>query len=158
MSRKQWTVLAIVVVVVSVVIGAGVVVWRQLMPREYKTAISMCPAGATTADLVIYHRSALDGHAEQVTRKQVDCSPGLETRVDRGTHPREPVDQLPLTIIVAQAGGREQTTWLYQLPEAAGFFVQQKGVAGSREDRTWDIPLDDQPTTVDPASLPAAPQ
>ena len=157
MSRKQWTVLAIVVVVVSVVIGAGVVVWRQLMPREYKTAISMCPAGATTTDLVIYHRSALDGHAEQVIRKQVDCT-GLRTAVDRGTHPREPVDQLPLTIIVAQAGGREQTTWLYQLPEAAGFFVQQKGVAGSREDRTWDIPLDDQPTTVDPASLPTAPQ
>jgi len=157
MSRKQWTVLAIIVVVVSVVVGAGVVVWQQLMPREYKTAISFCPDSVEQADLVIYHRSALDGHAEQVSRKQVDCT-ALRTAVDRGTHPHESVDQLPLTVIVARAGGREQTTWIAQLPDAAGFFVQQEGVAGSREDRTWDIPLDDQPTTVDPASLPAAPQ
>jgi len=157
MNRKHWAMLGVVVVVAAVV-AAGAVAWRTWMPREYETAISFCPVGAERADVVMYHRSALDGHVEKVTRTQQECEPGLATAVDSGDHPSEPLGELPLTVIVARAGDKTQTTWLYQLPGAAGFFVQQEGASGSREDRTWDLPLDDKPTTVDPASLPAAPQ
>lgn len=157
MNRNHWAMLGVVVVVAAVV-AAGAVAWRTWMPREYETAISFCPVGVERADVVMYHRSALDGHVEKVTRTQQECRPGLATAVDSGDHPSEPLGELPMTVIVARAGDKTQTTWLYQLPGAAGFFVQQEGASGSREDRTWDLPLDDKPTTVDPASLPAAPQ
>lgn len=149
MSRRSLVLLLILGLLV-IVAGAGYVLW----PRSYPTMLSFCPDGATQADLTIYHRSALDGHVERVQRPGMTCDIDLTTHLrDSGKAP-DGLDRLPLTMVVATAGGKEQRTALYRLPGAGGYFVQQRSHAGVREDRTWDLMLDDGAQPVDAAELP----
>nr|WP_108870161.1 hypothetical protein [Tessaracoccus timonensis] len=151
-NPRRWLGGAVAVALVLLLLWGGS--WMvKLFKMQYDLTLELCPSGARTATFTVYQRSAMTDYAQQFTLHDVDCATE-QLHADEGLPWGTDLDTLPVTVVVAEEGGRRQVTELYRLPAGAGVAGRQRGVVVSRDGGAWPQFGSPDATPIDPDSIP----
>lgn len=151
-NSQRWLVGVVAVALVLLLLWGGL--WMvKLLRMQYDLTLELCPSGARTATFTVYQRSAMTDYAQQFTLHDVDCAT-QQLHADEGLPWNTDLDTLPVTVVVAEEGGRQQVTELYRLPAGAGVAGRQRDVVVSRDGGAWPQFGSPDATPIDPDSIP----